>query len=91
MRDSDRFRASDDVVSREVSGEMVLLDLASGTYFGLGAVGSRVWQELSQGEPSLGELVDLIEATFDAPREQIAQDIAALLDDLVAKQLVAAA
>lgn len=88
---SERFRASEDVVAREVGGEMVLLDLVSGTYFGLGAVGSRVWSQLAQGEPSLDELADLVAAEFDAPRDQIAQDLAALIEQLLAKQLVAAA
>ncbi len=91
MANSDKFRASDDVVAREVGGEMVLLDLVSGTYFGLGAVGSRVWEQLSQGEVSLAQLADLIEAEFDAPRERIEQDLAELLAQLVDKQLAAAA
>ena len=91
MIDSERYRASDDVVAREVGGEMVLLDLASGTYFGLAAVGSRVWEELSKGEPSLAQLADLIEAEFDAPRDTIEQDLAELIGKLVDKQLAAKA
>ncbi len=91
MMNSEKFRASDDVVAREVGGEMVLLDLVSGTYFGLGAVGSRVWEQLSQGEASLAQLADLIEAEFDAPREVIEQDLAELIGQLVDKQLAAAA
>jgi len=87
----EKFRASDDVVAREVGGEMVLLDLVSGTYFGLGAVGGRVWEQLSQGEASLAQLADLIEAEFDAPREVIEQDLAELIGQLVDKQLAATA
>ncbi len=91
MMNIEKFRASDDVVAREVGGEMVLLDLVSGTYFGLGAVGSRVWEQLSQGEASLAQLADLIEAEFDAPREVIEQDLAELIGQLVDKQLAATA
>ena len=91
MMNIEKFRASDDVVAREVGGEMVLLDLVSGTYFGLGAVGSRVWEQLSQGEASLAQLADLIEAEFDAPREVIEQDLAKLIGQLVDKQLAATA
>ncbi len=87
MINREKFRASDDVVAREVGGEMVLLDLVSGTYFGLGAVGSRVWEQLSHGEASLAQLADLIEAEFDAPRDVIERDLAGLLGQLVDKQL----
>jgi hypothetical protein len=86
-----RFQVSDDVVAREVAGEMVLLDLASGLYFGLNPVGSRIWARLSQGACSLAELCDLIEAEFDAPRAVIEQDIVALARQLAEKKLIASA
>lgn len=85
-----RYHASDDVVAREVGGELVLLDLASGLYFGLDPVGGRVWQTLSETSATLGELVDVIEAEFDAPRDVIEQDLVQLLDDLTGRELVAA-
>lgn len=80
--------ASEDVVAREVGGEMVLLDLASGLYFGLDPVGSRVWERLSDGGASLAELTDFIEAAFDAPRAVIAADLERLLAQLSEKNLV---
>ena len=43
------IRISDNVLSQEVAGETVLLDLASESYFGLDEVGTRVWQMLKQG------------------------------------------
>lgn len=91
MNDRTRLRASDDVVSRDVGGEMVLLDLASGTYFGLDPVGSCVWNALSDAGATLDELVDLVEATFDAPRARIEEDLTRLLGQLTEKQLVVSA
>ncbi|MFN3864127.1 MAG: PqqD family protein [Erythrobacter sp.] len=85
-----RFQVSDDVIAREVAGEMVLLDLASGRYFGLDPVGSRIWESLSQGPCSLAEVCDVIEAEFDAPRDRIEQDILALAAQLTEKNLIAA-
>jgi hypothetical protein len=90
MANTQVFQASDDVVAREVGGEMVLLDLASGLYFGLDPVGGRVWQALSENSATLDQLVDVIEAEFDAPRAVIEQDLERLLDDLAGRKLVAA-
>lgn len=84
----DCYKASDDVVAREVAGEMVLLDLASGLYFGLDRVGSRAWERVSQGPATLTQLADVIEAEFDAPRDVIEQDLARLMAELTEKQLV---
>lgn len=88
MTENQSFQASDDVVSRDVAGEMVLLDLASGLYFGLDPVGSRAWERLSDGPADLVQLADLIEAEFDAPRAVIEQDMALLIEDLLEKQLL---
>ncbi len=43
-----QFRISDEVVSQEIDGETVLLDMQGEEYFGLNEVGTRVWQLLQQ-------------------------------------------
>jgi len=91
MQLDQRFQVSDDVVAREVAGEMVLLDLASGLYFGLDPVGSRIWDRLSEGPCSLAEVCDLIEAEFDAPRDQIERDIVELATQFAEKKLITTA
>ena len=88
MQLDERFQVSDDVIAREVAGEMVLLDLASGLYFGLDPVGSRIWDRLSEGPCSLAEVCDLVEAEFDAPRDQIERDIVALAAEFTEKNLI---
>lgn len=88
MDDLKRFTVSEDVVARNVGGEMVLLDLATGLYFGLNAVGSCVWDRLNESAACLDELADRIEAEFDAPREVIEQDLTALLGNLAERQLI---
>ncbi len=82
------FQIAGDVVSREVAGEMVLLDLASGTYFGLNSVGARVWERLKEGACSITELAKLIESEFDAPYEQIVQDVIELVRNLAENALI---
>ncbi len=90
MQLTDRFTVSQDVVAREVGGELVLLDLASGQYFGLDSVGGRIWELLSERPYELSELCDCIEAEFDAPREQIEADLIALAAQLCEQELIEA-
>ena len=91
MQLSDRCTVSDDVIAREVGGEMVLLDLSSGQYFGLDAVGSRFWELLAEGPRELSELCDSVEAEYDAPRSQIETDLMALAKQLQDQELITAA
>ena len=89
MNIADRLEVSPDVVAREVGGETMLLDLASGTYFGLDAVGSRVWQALEDGS-SLTEACDKVAAEYDVARDQLESDVLALAGRLLEQGLVSA-
>ncbi|MFC3098029.1 PqqD family protein [Alteraurantiacibacter palmitatis] len=80
--------ASEDAVAREVGGELVLMHLASGTYFGLNPVGARIWQLIEDEPRTLASLCEVIAEEFDAPIDVIEQDLAALAGDLAAHSLV---
>ena len=64
-----------------------MLDHEKGTYYGLDAVGNRVWQMLAEGKAP-AELPGALAAEFDAPLERIEQDVALLLEDLLAQGLL---
>ncbi|WP_295634732.1 PqqD family protein [Novosphingobium sp.] len=85
----DRLTTSSDVVVRQVGGETVLLDIVSGKYFGLDAVGARVWQLIEGGAGSLIDACDQIGAEYDVPRDVLEQDVLALAGKLVEHGLAA--
>jgi len=77
----------DHVMARQVGDETVILDLASGTYFGLDAVGARIWQLAEEGH-SVSQIVGTLLREYDATEPQLRQDVQSLLDDLVSRGLV---
>lgn len=83
------LRLSPDVVFRSLDGEAVLLDLASGTYFGLNEVGTRVWQMIEAGrnEPAI---VAALAGEYAAEPAAIAADVRRLVGELRARRLVVA-
>lgn len=85
--DGQRFALSKDVVSRVISGEAVVLDLASQTYFGLNAVGTRVWEHLQAGR-SVKEIRDALLKEFEVAPDALEKDVVALLNELTQKGLV---
>lgn len=89
MKLNDTIRLSGDVVTREVGEETMLLDLASGTYFGLDPVGGRFWQLLEEGKSALAARDALLEE-YEVPAEELERDLETLLEDLVANGLVTA-
>ena len=74
------------VMSRLVGDETVLLDLASGIYFGLDGVGKRIWESVADGN-SLGEAVDVIVAEYELEEAQAQADVIAFANQLIERGL----
>jgi hypothetical protein len=84
---SDRLVASPRVSRATQHGETMLLDLAGGSYYTLNESGAFVWDMLRRGT-TLGEIIDALEARYDAPRERIAADASTMTSELIAASLV---
>lgn len=75
------------VFARDFDGELVVLDLDGGEYFGLDAVGALIWHGLGEGltlEAIAGRVVERYEV--DAARALA--DVSALAEELAAKGLI---
>jgi hypothetical protein len=84
---SDRLVAAPRVTRATQHGETMLLDLTGGAYYTLNESGAFVWDMLLRGT-TLGEIVDALEARYDAPRDQIATDASTMTSELLAASLV---
>ena len=72
---------STEVISQEVSGETVLLDLQSENYFGLDEVGTRIWQ-LIQESGDLQSIYNTMLEEYDVSEEQLEEDLEKLLEEV---------
>ena len=74
-------------VSSELAGEAVILNLASGTYFGLNEVGASVWYCIQQPK-TVNQIRDVLLAEYEVEAEQCDRELLALLEDLVTAGLI---
>ena len=78
---------SREAVESRVGEETVLLHLKSGTYFGIDAVGTRIWALLKEGmRPK--DICQRIAAEYDVPPETAEADARRFLDDLRSNGIV---
>ena len=84
---SQRIEISPDVLFQEVSGETVLLDLESEHYFGLDAVGTRIWGLIGEGV-SVDAMVDTLLQEYEVERATLEADVAELLSRLAEAGLI---
>jgi hypothetical protein len=76
-----------EVLFREQSGEGVLLNLKTGRYFGLDAVGTRIWQMLLEGR-SLNATVSQLLQEYDVAQDKLLTDVGSFVAALEAHGLV---
>ena len=79
--------ASDDIAFREIEQEGVLLNLETGTYFGLNQVGTRAWTLLLEGK-SVGEVHAQLSQEYEVAPDVLERDLIGWVGALVEKGLV---
>jgi hypothetical protein len=81
--------ASSNQVSTRVGDELVILDLDSSRYYSLDPVGARIFELIQQPTP-LDAVADAVVAEFEVDAQTARADLLALVDTLVAQNLVEA-
>ncbi len=78
---------SPDVISQEVSGETVLMDLESEHYYGLDEVGTRIWQLIGQTN-DLRVIYQTLLQEYEVKEERLQRDLDVLLGQIAGLGLI---
>jgi hypothetical protein len=79
--------ASQELVSSDLAGEQVILDLSSGMYYGLNPVGTRIWQ-LIQEPKTVKEVEETLLSEYEVETQQCQEDLMAILQQLNEQGLI---
>lgn len=84
---------SDEIVAREIEGELIIVPLAAGIgdmedeLFSLNESGREIWSRLD-GQRSLEAIAEALAQDYDAPVDEIRQDVQGLLSELLKRHIV---
>ena len=81
LDNSSIVRRNADLLSVEMDGDLVMMSIESGNYFGVSGIGPHVWQ-LIETPQSLGELVEAVCAEFEVDPETASADLRRFLGEL---------
>jgi PqqD family protein of HPr-rel-A system len=81
------FDASTSVVSAGLGDEIVLLDTASGEYFGLNGTAALIWRHLGEGR-TLQEIAVDLERLYDVDEAQARADVETYVELLRERRLI---
>jgi len=74
-------------VSCDLSGEVVILNLQEGMYYGLNSVGANIWK-LIRTPRTVAEIRQYLLEEYDVEPEQCDRELRTLLGELVSKRLI---
>jgi hypothetical protein len=82
-----RVEINDGVSWRDVGGDVVILNVEAGVYFGIDGSGSQMWRELAE-HGSVEKTLESLKHQFDVEPDELKRDLDDLVKQLVEKGLV---
>ncbi len=84
------YKIAEDVLSKTVNDEEVIVNLNTGTYFGLNPTGTVIWNHLKLGSDPSVILNDLLEQ-FEASEDELQQDLEQFVAHLQSQNMLSEA
>ena len=76
-----------DLVSADMDGETVMLSIERGEYFGLGGIGTHIWELI--GQPvSVAQIIDAICQEYEVNEDRCKTDVHRFLQELLEFDLI---
>lgn len=75
------MKINKDIIAREIQGDTVLLNLITGDYYSLNAVGTDIYNCITEGKDK-DSMLEFLLAKYDVSAVQLKTDISALVSDL---------
>ena len=90
MTDATVLTRREGLMTADMNGSAVMMDIMTGKYYNLGEVGGRIW-ELLEEPMTVSALVKKLTAEYDVTAERCRADIAPFLEKLLAQGLLLSA
>ncbi len=87
------YTPSDDIVAREIEGELIIIPLVAGIgdiedeLYTLNETGKDIWDQLD-GKTTLQEVVETLLQDYDAQLPEVEQDVIGLVKELVKRRML---
>lgn len=84
---SSTVQRNNEVFANEIDGEVVMMNIQTGKYYGLDDVGTRIW-EMMKEEIQVQQIIRQLLKEYHVSEQECAQDVMQLLSDLEQNQLI---
>tara|TARA_B100001109_G_scaffold255669_1_gene259908 strand:+ start:7844 stop:8137 length:294 start_codon:yes stop_codon:yes gene_type:complete len=80
-------KRSSDIISSEVDGEVVMMSVDQGMYFGMDSIGGEIWKKLEEPK-SISALCKELSQEYNESYTTIEEDVVKFMHDLLQNNIV---
>lgn len=84
---NDILRKAENVVSRRIDDETVLLNLKSNVYYSMDEIGTYIWEKID-GVKSMADIADDMRKEYEVGEGEPEKSVRAFIDDLKKEKLL---
>ena len=84
---TDTLKRNEELISSDIDDETVMMSLEQGQYYGLDAIGSRIW-ELYATPQTLNKVIETLLVEFDVDEETCKADVINFVQQLLDNNLL---
>lgn len=87
------YCASEDIVAREIEGELIIIPISSGIgdaeddMYSFNETGQLIW-ELLNGENTVSQIIEQLDQKHEASENEIKDDVLGLLNELLKRGII---
>jgi hypothetical protein len=78
---------SSEVVASDIDGEVVMMSIEKGKYYGMDLIASRIWELLGK-QIKVADLIGMLTQEYKVSREDCERDVMPFLNDLLKEKLI---
>lgn len=87
LTESSVIERTQGLLASELDGEIVMLNVQRGNYYGLSGVAKRVW-ELLDGPKSINQVCMALQAEFEVAHDQCVKDVVVFVEKMINENMV---
>jgi len=76
-----------EIAHSDMDGEVVMMSVTNGEYYGIDAIGSHIWK-LLEDKISIGDICATLHEAYDVSEDQCKQDVMAFINHLLEIKVV---
>lgn len=81
------IRRNEDLLSSDIDGEIVMMSIENGSYYGVNPIGSRIW-DIVRNPVKVSDIISVLLKEYDVSKDICEKDVLTFLNTLYNERII---